>query len=227
VSYSQAGEDLVLDFLVNYKPRGVYVDVGCNHPIKVSNTYRFYRKGWSGIAVDANVKFADLFRRHRRRDCFIRACVSDREETVAFHHFAADDLSSISGARLFDDDARYALERIEKIKTRTLTDILSDARCPPVFDILSVDVEGHDEAVLRSLDFARFRAAVIVVELNGTDLDLGRIEQHPVAQLLSNNGYDVVAAHWGNVFFRLNGVRTWETPRATPAFAAAEENFPC
>lgn len=65
VTYAQAGEDVILDFLINYQPSGFYVDVGCNHPLRGSNTYRFYRKGWRGICVDANPAFASMFAKKR------------------------------------------------------------------------------------------------------------------------------------------------------------------
>ena len=202
LSYSSAGEDLVLDFLTDYLPTGFYVDVGCNHARQHSNTYRFYRKGWSGIAIDANAAFEREFARTRPRDQFIRACVSDKVEDVKFHHFHHDTLSSVSGAHFYDNDEHYALERIETMTTRRLDDILAEANCPERFDILNVDVEGMDEAVLRSLDLKRFQPRVILVELNGTDLDVGRLSDSGIAKSLEKFGYSPVAIHWGNGFFR-------------------------
>ncbi len=32
---------------------GFYVDVGAHHPMLYSNTYYFYKQGWSGINIDA------------------------------------------------------------------------------------------------------------------------------------------------------------------------------
>ena len=202
VSYAQAGEDLVLDFLADYAPAGFYVDVGCNHPIRQSNTYRFYRKGWSGIAIDANPAFAQGFARHRPRDRFIRACVSDTEGQVPFHVFASDSLSSISGKQLYDNADHYRLERVEQLTTRTLNDILTEAGAPGRVDILSIDVEGHDEQVIRSLDLHRFEPKIIVVELNAASLNIGRVAEHPVAAVLADHDFQPVAVHWGNVFFR-------------------------
>ena len=46
--YSQFGEDKILKELIldNFN-NGFYVDVGCFHPKKHSNTYLLYKKGWS------------------------------------------------------------------------------------------------------------------------------------------------------------------------------------
>ena len=142
LSYSQSGEDLVLDFLVGYRSTGFYVDVGANNPVRGSNTFRFYRKGWRGICIDA-ADFGSRFRVKRPRDQFIRSCVSDVPRTVTFHHFAHDTLSSISGERLYDNADHYALKGTEEMATMNLPDILRQAGCPTEFDILSIDVEGE------------------------------------------------------------------------------------
>jgi hypothetical protein len=67
---------------------------------------------------------------------------------------------------------------------------------------LSVDVEGHDEPALRSVDLGRYTPAIILTELNGTDLSVGNVAAHPVSQLLGGFGYTPIAVHWGNVFYR-------------------------
>lgn len=199
LSYSQSGEDLVLDFLTGYAPTGFYVDVGCNHPIRLSNSYRFYRKGWAGICIDANPKFARAFRSQRPRDQFIQACVSDREEQVTFHIFASDTLSSISGNRLYDNGDHYALDEVQALTTQPLGSILDAAGAPTDFEFLSIDVEGHDEPALRSIDLVRYRPRVILIELHGADV--GHIDKMPVAQHLASCGYTPIAAHWTNLFF--------------------------
>ena len=202
ISYSQAGEDLVLDFLTHYRPMGFYVDVGCNHPLRGSNSYRFYRKGWKGIVIDANGKFDREFRRFRRRDRFVHACVSDIPGDVDFHIFKGDALSSISGEKLFDSDLKYALERLEKVRTRTLTDILAECGAPREFAFLTIDVEGHDEAVLRSIDLEHYRPEVILVEANGTDFTVGNAASSWPARHLDGFGYELLAVNWSNLFFQ-------------------------
>ena len=53
-TYSQTGEDLILDILLKDKPKGFYIDIGGNHPKKFNNTFLFYKKGWDGINVEPN-----------------------------------------------------------------------------------------------------------------------------------------------------------------------------
>lgn len=202
VSYAQAGEDLVLDFLTGYRPVGFYVDVGCNRPRQGSNSYRFYRKGWNGVVIDAYSDFAGQFASVHPRDVFVNACVSDAVKEVDFHVFAGDALSSISGKSLYDDPGKYQVRRVERVVTRRLDEILEQAKSPPSFDFLSIDVEGHDEAVLRSIDLERFAPRVIVVELNDTNFDPGRIADSATMKRLGTFGYEPIAMHWSNLFLR-------------------------
>ena len=50
-SFSQFGEDKTLEKYIN-DGKGFYLDVGCGEPVRGSNTYLFYKKGFSGLLVD-------------------------------------------------------------------------------------------------------------------------------------------------------------------------------
>ena len=56
---SQFGEDKKIIKLFNRK--GIYLDVGCLHPIRHNNTYLMYKLGWKGINIDLNPLSIELF----------------------------------------------------------------------------------------------------------------------------------------------------------------------
>jgi len=202
LSFAQNGEDLILDSLLGHRRSGFYVDVGCNHPTNLSNSYRFYLRGWSGITIDANKEFASDWARVRPRDTFRAACISDEAREVEFNIFNSRALSSIGGERFYENDEHYRLVRVDRMQTQSLTELLDEYRAPREFAFLSVDVEGHDLEVIRSLDFDRYLPEVVLVELNGTDIDLGNISSSPVATHLERYSYYSQAALSSNVFFR-------------------------
>ena len=49
--YGQSAEDAILQILLPER-NGVYIDIGCGNPIKTSNTFVFYKRGWKGVVVD-------------------------------------------------------------------------------------------------------------------------------------------------------------------------------
>lgn len=63
-SFAFTGEDKIIEGIL--KPlitnHGSYVEVGCNHPKFLSNTYGLYRKGWRGICIDANQNLISKYR---------------------------------------------------------------------------------------------------------------------------------------------------------------------
>lgn len=54
------------------------------------------------------------------------------------------------------------------------------------FDVLQIDAEGHDFAILRQLDFSRHRPAIINLEI----VNLPVVEQADCQTLLRGQGYD-------------------------------------
>ena len=61
-NYSQAGQDLFVLSMLNGKRDGVFLDLGCNQPIVINNTYLLESEfGWDGVAIDIDPEFFDLF----------------------------------------------------------------------------------------------------------------------------------------------------------------------
>jgi len=198
-SYAQFAEDLLIEHLLG--PRtGFYVDVGCHHPVRLSNTYRLYLQGWHGLAIDANAAFGPLFAQLRPKDTFIHAAVSSTEQDAEFTAYADSALSSLSGMPLFDSPKQYAVTRIEKMRTQQLDTILRSQAVARKFDLLSIDIETHDEEVLASLDLNEFRPELIVIEAHGADLL--SIAQHTITRRLLPFGYTLVAFQGDNLFFQ-------------------------
>jgi hypothetical protein len=83
-SYSQEGEDMLLERFLEHRHSGFYVDVGAHHPRRFSNTYRLYRRGWRGLNIDANPGSMALFRHVRPRDINIEAAVSSVPQQLTY-----------------------------------------------------------------------------------------------------------------------------------------------
>ena len=60
-SYSQFEEDLFIKNFFKDLQKGIYVDIGCYHPVKFSNTALLHNFGWKGYNIDINRASIDLF----------------------------------------------------------------------------------------------------------------------------------------------------------------------
>ncbi len=74
-------------YFENKKTTGFYVDVGAHHPLRFSNTYKFYKRGWHGINIDAMPGSMDLFNRLRHRDINLERAVSDSKQILTYYAF--------------------------------------------------------------------------------------------------------------------------------------------
>lgn len=182
---------------------GFYVDVGAHHPTRFSNTRLFYERGWRGINIEPNPAVAAAFREQRPRDVHLAVGVSDEESDLTYYMFSDPAVNSFDREQAARTDAAggHRLVGTMRVPVRRL-DALLAAHLPGgvAIDFLSVDVEGHDVAVLRSNDWTRFRPHCVVVEAYGTSL--ADVTGEPVHGLLAGEGYEPFAKTVNTVFYR-------------------------
>jgi FkbM family methyltransferase len=191
-SFSQYAEDLIIQNIlkdVNSHSK-FYVDIGCHHPRRGSNTYFFYKKGWRGILVDLEDVKVLACKIARPRDRVIKAAVSNKREKVPV--FTPVKYSTNSTIRLdaIEDSSKF--QKIGFIETITLNELLDEHKAPRNFGFLSIDVEGSDLQALQGIDLNKYNPYVICIEnwhsRNGIDAILtSDIHRH-----LEQSGYDLV-----------------------------------
>lgn len=202
-SYSQGGEDLVVDQLLGRKAKGFYVDVGANDPWRFNNTARFYKRGWRGINIEPDpVIFAGLAR-SRAGDTNLNIGVGCQTGQLQFYRFFPDVFSTFS-----KEQAEYSrgkgLEIVETIEVpvRTLDELLAE-NCPDrQVDFMSIDVEGTELDVLLSNDWDRFKPAVVVVE-SAVESAGAWVPEDECDRVMTAAGYEVAAVNDFNVIYKL------------------------
>lgn len=190
ISYSQLAEDLILSKLfhsVSIPDNKWYIDVGAYHPIQYSNTLLLHKLGWNGINIDANPDAILAFRRNRPHDINLHYAISDRPGTVEFQIYrnpTTNRIGSRNSCSLLSQKPLYSI----KVHAITLQDIVVK-HLPKVgfWGVLSVDCEGHDLAVLRSLDWTRTRPFSLVVE------DYDNSLESEIFQFCKSKGYFLYA----------------------------------
>ncbi len=189
-SYSQYAEDLIIQSYLNGKLKnGRYVDVGCHHPRRGSNTYGLYKKGWSGILIDLEKTKVLANQLLRRRDKVIFAAVSDVEEWIEI--FSDKYFSTNTTIKMNSDLTN--MQSIGRIKTQTLTNLLNEQNFQKRFELLSIDVEGVDLQVLRGLDLRRYQPQVICIENWNSKDGISAIMSSEIHKHLINQDYELIA----------------------------------
>lgn len=199
-SNSMACEDLVIRRYFPDLKDGIYVDVGCNHPIENSNTFQLYTLGWTGILVDANRQVIEQCKAIRKKDTCVHAAISNVEEEVTFYEFNDNKVNTIDAETAEKWAKTWKLKGKVTLKTQTLTQVL-DKHLPQgkVIDVLGIDVEGLDEQVLTSLDTERYRPRMIIIEMNRTNVKDSLTDE--ISAIMDQKEYYMAAYVGINGFF--------------------------
>jgi FkbM family methyltransferase len=201
-SYSQEGEDMILRRIFEGQKQGFYVDIGAHHPMRYSNTYFFYKQGWSGINIDATPGSMLPFKKMRPRDINIETAISNNQQEMTFFVFNEPALNTFDRELAHQrNQGIYRIVREDKIVTQSLTELLAEYLPQgQEIDFLSIDVEGLDLEVLQSNDWQRFRPFYVLVECIG--LSLETLIKDQTYQFLIQQRYELVAKSLNTAIFK-------------------------
>ena len=192
-SYSISNVDLIIDRLFSKIKKGVYIDVGCNHPIKYNNTYLLHKKGWSGINIDLDKTSINEFNIMRKNDYNVQELVgsTDGEEKEIYYYHERSAINTVS-EELAEKRQTKPREIIKK-KTKSLNQIIKDSPFEnKKIDFMSIDIENHEYEVLKNFNFLKYKIDVIVTEY--TDMSQEKLEIHTqsLEYLLNTNLYKLL-----------------------------------
>ena len=161
IIYANWGVDIIVDAIFKNKNKGIYIDIGCHHPLINNNTYILYKRGWSGINIDLDFSSIEMFNYFRPNDFNYKVALSSQKgeaDLFFFHNRAPKNTlnkTNGKGAKL-----------VKKIKTDTLDNIIKHSKLSiKGIDFLSIDVEGNELEVLKGLNIKKYKPKVIVLEL--------------------------------------------------------------
>lgn len=200
-SFSNEGEDLILNKILGQRKSGFYVDVGAYHPKMYSNTYLFYKRGWSGINIDANPLSIEKFNRFRKRDINVNAGVAETEGILTYYAFEESAINTFSHelyqTRLQENKTKFLRE--VQVHTLTLANILDKYLPHNQIDFLDIDVEGLDLQVLKSNNWNKYRPKAVLVEDQSTDKQsLTELETY---KFLTQQNYKLIAKTFNTLIF--------------------------
>ncbi len=198
-SFSQEGEDVIIDRLLDHKENGFYVDIGAHHPIRFSNTWKFYTKGWHGINVDAMPGIKEIFDKYRPNDINVEAAISDEEKKLTYYIMSDKALNTFDKS-LVESCIKegYSIVEEKEMVTSTVNDIL-ETYLPPnqEIDFIDIDIEGMDYRVEESIDWKKWKPKIVLLECNDVN---EKIEDIRFSNL-EKSGYRMIAKSGKTCFY--------------------------
>jgi FkbM family methyltransferase len=210
ISYSQSGEDLILDFLLsdlNIKPI-TYLDIGTNDPVEINNTYLFYTKGYRGVCVEPNPIMFEKIKRFRKADISLNVGVcgdNDTEEFADFFIMTSHTLNTFSKESA-EHTVKMKFHGNQKIEKQIKIPIISINKIirqnfseSPA--LVSIDVEGLELPILRSFDFNTWRPVVFCIETAFFDEKAQLKKNNKLISFMENLDYFLYADTFINSIF--------------------------
>jgi FkbM family methyltransferase len=204
MSFAQSGEDLIANFIFDYlKIVDIsYLDVGAYDPVRINNTYYFYRKGFRGVLVEPNVTMCEKLRAVRPRDTTLNAGIGVTAVREANYYLMTEPSWNTFSREEADHQAkvtngRIKIEKVIKMPLLNINDVMREhLKGAPTF--LSIDAEGWHLPILKSIDYTGFRPKVICVEtlVSGTTTVIAE-----VASFMTSQGYHARGGSIVNTLF--------------------------
>ncbi|MGN8059069.1 FkbM family methyltransferase [Pedobacter sp. 22163] len=211
-SFSQCGEDIIVNYIFEQIgiTRPSYLDIGAHHPFYLNNTQMFYEKGCVGINIEPDPSLFKLFPKYRKRDLNLNYGIGATEGELELNVMSSATLNTFSSfeANRFQTDFGFKIETQVMIKIQTIKSILDKYQIYKFPDFLSIDIEGLEEEVIKSIDFNEGKPIVICLETISYS-ETGRGEKnHDIISYLENQGYIKYADTNVNTIFVLK--EKWE-----------------
>lgn len=165
-----------------------YLDIGANDFRRGNNTYLFYKKGARGLLIEANPILTEKLGKHRPGDTVLNYAVgTDDCSEVDFYVLSLQTRSSMDKKEIDESLSQgLKLKEIIKVPSLSIQSLLDQYSFWP--DYMSIDIEGMDYKVLRSMDFDKCKIKVIVAEWSDKV-----IEMETMDEFMQRMGYLV---HW-------------------------------
>ena len=196
--HSQFSQDKYLEENVfkGYK-NGIFVDVGAHDGVSINNTLYFEKNNnWTGINIEPLKDIYErlLINRPSSINLNCAICNTDGETDFYCNKGYTEMLSGIKDT--FDKRHLQRLERennkmgsttsVIKVKTKRLETILDENKLTHI-NLLSIDVEGAEFEVIKSINFDKVFIDVICFENNYGDVST------PIVKYLEDKGYYIIS----------------------------------
>tara|TARA_Y100000992_G_scaffold243367_1_gene174403 strand:+ start:87 stop:941 length:855 start_codon:yes stop_codon:yes gene_type:complete len=171
--FSQAGQDKIIKnhFFQNNK-NGFFIEIGAYDGIIGSNCCHFEKfLNWEGIAIEASKIQYDKLKNNRKCKTVNKA-ISNKIKDVEFVE-VIEGLTQMSGINNENNTAIEIINNNKNSKTKiskiTTTTFEEEIKSNLEIDYLSIDIEGEELDLLKSIDFNKYTIKVISVENNVPD----------------------------------------------------------
>lgn len=189
--YSQIGQDkYYVENIIKHRKNGVFLDIGAHDGITFSNTYYLEKYlEWTGICVEPNPNMYKKCKKNRKSILCNKAIYSKSNEKVELivpcgEGVVEGDIEQLCGLKghireknlKHDFSSQYSKYKTVVVETININDLLNMHNIHTI-DYMSIDVEGYELDILKSIDYSKNKIKFITVEHGNDDKYQNNIKQ--------------------------------------------------
>ena len=189
---SQLLQDAFASFIVGDLFDKTFLEFGATDGISLSNSYMLENNfEWTGVLAEPSPQWHKELKNNRPNTKIITDCiwkksgeklnffVSEVGVLSTLDDFKHNDLSTMPG----NTELRTQDGKVVKVKTISINDVMEKHLNGNAPSYLSIDTEGSEYEILKSLDFKKYRPVVFTIEHNYTNLE------NKIDKLMISKGY--------------------------------------
>jgi FkbM family methyltransferase len=196
--YSQFGQDKFLyeNFFLN-KTDGFFVDIGAHDGITASNTYFFEKLGWSGVCFEPIPSVFEKLQNNRK--CITKNLALSNKSGVE-QFFVLKGYSEMLSGLVNSYEENHIVRINREVEEHPNEYNYIDVNCSTFneeiiqthIDILSIDTEGSEYNIMKSIDFNKYKIDFITFEMNYYDKRLLDLVESKNFTFVENLGVDFI-----------------------------------
>jgi len=195
-------QDARVDEFLKHKENGIFIDIGCNHYKSGNNTYFFEKnRNWKGICIDP-IDYSQSYQEHRPNSIFVHGALTNYKNLENIEIRQAGVLSSVSSLCCERHKKRCEIENFNVEKTIVpnldFNKILEKYNTPRNIDYVSIDTEGAELEIIKSIDFKKWNISLFTIEFNGADY----WNPHEMHNIMKKNGYKFGQTGFDFVYYK-------------------------
>ena len=212
--------EFVIAHLMLRKKEIFFIQIGANDGVSNDPLRKFVTEyGWPGILVEPLPEVFEVLKENykdRPNLKFLNAAISEQDGFRTLYTVRIDD-DTFKKAHQFSSFRREVVslqtrwvpdiaQRVEETQVRCISlDTLLRETDGKEVDILQIDTEGYDFAILKMIDFSALRPSIICYE----HCNLSKGEQQAAAELLVGHGYRLTKDNLDTVAYRPVAMYGW------------------
>lgn len=192
----QYEQSLIVDKHFQGKTNGFFIEAGAWNGAYLSNSlFLEVERNWTGLLIEANTKAFEHLSALQRRAFSFHGCVSTSNQSTKVTFDGADVFGAIkkTSSQLTQGEAALEKNRAALDKDHRST---FEVQCFPLYSLLlalgnpevdyfSLDVEGSEMDILRTIPWNKVRIKTLTIEVEHSDANM-------ITTFMETNGYSMV-----------------------------------